>query len=536
MSIGGGLSLTLDHLFRRATTLFRDREIVTLASTNGPAHRYTYGAFGERVRRLTAVLDELGVASGSRVATIAWNHHQHLETYFAIPLLGASLHTINARLHPDEVEYVLADAADRAIIADASLLHLVREARQPLPTLAIGSAPAGIASYDERLANAGEAPQQRPLSESMEMMVCHTSGTTGRPKGAAYTHRSTSLHSLALCTADGLAISEADCVMPLVPMYHAAAWGIPYATAMVGSKLVLPGPPPSAEAVLDAIAAERVTFSAAVPTVWIPVLDLLRRFPTRWDVSAWKRVMIGGAPVPRSLIAGFEELGIEVMHCWGMTETNPVAFRCRTTARDRERGKERRYDVLSAQGYPLPFVESRHRSEEGSVLPCDGTAAGELEVRGPWVVGSYLNDAEPDKFTDGGWFRTGDIVTIDEFGYARICDRVKDLIKSGGEWISSLLLETLLMNHPKIAEAAVFAAQHPKWGERPLAAVVFRDDQEAVSHDELRAHLGEHVPKFWIPDDFIAMAQVPRTSTGKFDKKALRQRYGDHLLTGTGTR
>jgi fatty-acyl-CoA synthase len=367
-------------------------------------------------------------------------------------------------------------------------------------------------------------------------MICYTSGTTGNPKGVVYSHRSTVLHSIATCMADTLGISEADTILPVVPMFHANAWGLPYAGVLAGSKLVFPGPHLDAESLLELMTAEKVTLAGGVPTIWLGILALLDRAPDRWDLSAMRRMVIGGSAAPPALIDGFKKRhGLAVIHAWGMTEMNPIGTLARVKQHLHTGDEAAELEIRATQGYAVPFVEQRHVSDDGKILPWDGETMGELEVRGPWVASSYLGNEGEGRFTADGWFKTGDVVTIDPEGYVRITDRAKDVIKSGGEWISSVALENALMSHPAVLEAAVFAARHPKWDERPVAAIVVKDGH-AVTKAELTAHIEARFAKFWMPDDYVFMKQIPRTSTGKFLKTRLREEYGDHLekIVGSG--
>jgi fatty-acyl-CoA synthase len=368
------------------------------------------------------------------------------------------------------------------------------------------------------------------LDEKSAAQICYTSGTTGNPKGVVYSHRSTMLHSMAACMADGLGIGEADTLLPVVPMFHANAWGLPYCGVLSGSKIVFPGPHLDGASLLDLMATEKVTMAGGVPTIWLGILALLDESPKKWDLSSLRKMVIGGSAAPPSMIDGFARRhGLEVVHAWGMTEMNPLGTIARLRREHANLSDEAKLAIRSTQGYPVPFVEQRHTSDTGEVLPWDGKTMGELEVRGPWVAKSYLGGEGSDRFTKDGWFKTGDVVTLDEAGYVRICDRSKDVIKSGGEWISSVELENALMAHPAVLEAAVFAGHHPKWDERPIAAVVWKPNAKATDA-ELLAHLEAKFPKFWMPDAFVVVEQVPRTSTGKFLKTKLRELYGEMLM------
>jgi fatty-acyl-CoA synthase len=529
--------LTLTHFFDRARQFFPSGEIVSRLA-DGSLHRTNYGAFAKRALLLASALQKLGVKPGDRVATFAWNHSRHLEAYFAIPCMGATLHTLNLRLHPDEVGYIARHAEDKIVIVDESLLPLFEKFRSHIPSLrhviVMRDKPAekGAAEldYEELLAGADPNYEFPELDERQEAALCYTSGTTGNPKGVLYSHRSLTLHSLALCLVDSLGFSETDVLLPVVPMFHANAWGIPYASVLLGAKLVFPGPKLDAESLLDLMVREKVTVAGGVPTIWLGILALIDAEPKKYDLSSIRTMTIGGSAAPASMIDGFQKRhGIHITHAWGMTEMSPVGTVCRIKRTKKDLQGEALLELRASQGYALPFVETRHTGENGEVLPWDASTMGELEVRGPWVAASYEGDEGKDRWTKDGWFKTGDVVTMDSEGYVRITDRSKDVIKSGGEWISSVALENALMAHPAVLEAAVFAANHEKWSERPVAAVVFKKGQTATK-EELTAHLAKSVAKIWLPDDYVFVDQVPRTSTGKFLKTKLRADYGDILM------
>jgi fatty-acyl-CoA synthase len=531
--------LTLTHFLERGRRLYGRRTVVSRLP-DGSFHRYTHAEFHQRTAQLASALVALGVKPGDRVATLSWNHYRHLEAYFAVPCIGAVLHTLNLRLHASELEYIANHASDRVVIVDRSLLPLFEAFRQRVPSIEHvivvpddGPTPGDYVDYEAFIAGKPTQFDWPVLDENSGALMCYTSGTTGAPKGVLYSHRSTTLHTLMLCMVDAKGICEADTIMPVVSMFHANAWGIVHAAIAVGSNLVFPGPDLSPTSVLDAIANEHVTFAAAVPTIWLGVLALLDDHPKKWDLSSIRLIASGGAAAPASMIQGFAERHhIEVRHTWGMTETNPVATLSKVKV-GLETGDATELSYRAKQGFCVPFVDQRHVDDAGRVLPWDGVQMGELEVRGPWVASAYYESPEgADKFTADGWFRTGDVVTIDGEGYVHITDRAKDVIKSGGEWISTQALENALMSHPAVLEAAVFAGRHDKWGERPIAAVVWKQGKEALD-SELAAHIAPHFPKWWLPDEYLVLAEIPRTSTGKFKKLELRARYGDRLLTDT---
>jgi fatty-acyl-CoA synthase len=526
--------LTLTHLLERARRYFARTEVVSRLA-DGRIHRQSWGEVYARAAKLAHALARLGVKPGDRVATLAYNHHRHLEAYFAIPMMGAVVHTLNLRLHPTEIGYIARHAEDSVVLVDPSLLPLFEQFAASVPSIRRvivmddGEPSPGKTSYEEILAPEATEYDWPRLDENAAAQICYTSGTTGNPRGVVYSHRSSVLHAMAVCFADALAVSMHDVVLPVVPMFHANAWGLPHACALAGAKLVLPGPRLDPESLLDLMARERVTCSGGVPTIWLGILAQLDAEPRRWDLAPLRRMVVGGSAAPPSMIDAFEKRhGLTVLHAWGMTETNPVGTISQVKPALAEGDDAARLAVRSSQGFAVPFVEVRHVGDDGRVLPWDGETMGELEVRGPWVAASYMGGDGADRWTKDGWFKTGDVVTIDGEGYVRITDRAKDVIKSGGEWISSVALENALMAHPAVLEAAVFAARHPKWDERPVAAIVLKKSERA-SETDLRAHLEGKFAKFWMPDAFVFVEHIPRTSTGKFLKSKLRDQYADVL-------
>jgi len=524
--------LTLAHILERAGKLFPGSEIVSRLPDKS-LHRYRYAEFHRRARLLAAALARMGLKRGERVATLMWNHYAHLEAYFAIPCAGGVLHTLNLRLHPDDIAYIANHAGDRFLIVDDVLLPLYDKFRAaakfekvfvvPLTGAAV---PSGFEDY-ERLAGRGRPRQIPRLREEDAAGMCYTSGTTGRPKGVVYSHRALVLHSLASALPDVMGMGNHDTVTPVVPMFHVNAWGIPFTAVMVGAKLAFPGPHLDAVNLLDLYQSEQVTLTAGVPTIWAGILQALENEPSRWQLKPGMRMVVGGAAASEAMIRAFDRHHLRVLHGWGMTETTPVAS---VNYVKRELGGlagEALYAQRAKQGVPLPFVEVRAMTPDGEA-PWDGRTMGELEVRGPWIASSYHDlDAESDKWSEDGWFRTGDIVTIDVHGYIKITDRSKDLIKSGGEWISSVDLENALAGHPKVAEAAVIAVPHPKWDERPLAVVVLKPGQSATA-EELREYLAPKFARYWLPDGFEFVPEIPRTSTGKMLKAKLREQFRNY--------
>jgi fatty-acyl-CoA synthase len=517
--------LTLPTLLRRAETFFGGKQIATRLPDRS-FHHYTYREMARRAKQLAVALQKLGLQRGDRVATLGWNTYQHLECYYGIPCGGFVLHTLNLRLHPNDLAYIAEHAGDRAVVVDRSLVPLLEQFRDRTKIEHIFVVED---SYEDLLATADPDEWRDPeLDENEAAAMCYTSGTTGMPKGVVYSHRSTILHTLGVCsyTPLGKGISEADTILPVVPMFHANAWGYPYIATTLGANLVMPGPFLDPESLLDDFVEEKVTWTAGVPTIWLGILQQLDASPGRWDLSRMKGMLAGGSAVPRALIAAYKQRhGMTVVQGWGMTETSPVASVTDFVDDLRDADEETQFDYAAMAGLPLPFVEIRVRDASGEPVPWDGETMAELEVRGPWVASGYYETAEQaDRWTDDGWFRTGDIVSIHPRGFIQIKDRAKDVIKSGGEWISSVELENALMAHPAVAEAAVIAIPDDKWDERPLAVVVVKQGQ-SVGEDELRDFLAPSFAKWWLPDRYVFVDEIPKTSVGKFRKTALREQF-----------
>jgi fatty-acyl-CoA synthase len=527
--------LTLTHFFERTRRLFGGKRLATRIP-GAPLFEYTYAAFAERVERLAAALATLGVHGGDRVGTLAWNSHRHLELYWAVPLSGAVLHTVNIRLGPADLAYIINHAGDTVLFVDASVWPVLASIRQELRSvrrivvMPDGPLPAepGLLEYEALMAGAVPIDGWPKLGENDAAGMCYTSGTTGHPKGVVYSHRAIFLHSMAVAMADTLAISERDVILHVVPMFHANAWCVPFAGVMVGATQIFAGPHPQPRDIAELIQRERVTFVGAVPTVWIAVKELVEK--EAYDLSSVRCIPIGGSAAPRTLIEHYEKkLGVAMAHAWGMTETGPLGTVSRLKSYMESRADAERYAIRAKQGYAVAGIDLRAVDEAGREVPWDGRTAGELQVRGPWVLRSYYDNPEAAvQFTEDGWFRTGDVATIDAEGYIQITDRTKDLIKSGGEWISSVDLESLIMAHPKVLEAAVVAVPHPQWVERPLACVVPKPEfAGGLAAEEIIESLRPQVARWWLPDGVVFVDAIPKTGVGKFDKKVLRERFRD---------
>lgn len=528
--------LTVTHILTRMQQVVAKKEIRT-KTHSGSIHTYTYGDCYKRVCRLAHALKRLGVERGDRVGTLAWNSFEHMELYFAVPCVGSVIHTLNLRLAPEQLAYIINHAEDRIIFVDVTLVSLLEKVAPHLTSVqkfVLIGAPQnlktslpGVLHYEDLLAQEKQDDFDWPdLDENLAAGLCYTSGTTGNPKGALYSHRSQFLHSMGVSMVDVLGLSSGDTIMAVVPMFHANAWGLPYAAPLVGANLVFPGPHLKPNDLAGLIQECKITVGAGVPTLWI---GLFHELKTRnYDFRHLRALLVGGAAMPRSMIEAFEEeLRIPIVHAWGMTEMSPLGTSSGLLNLDRNLTPSQKYDRKARQGVAAPGVEMRIIGDSDQVLPWDGKTPGDLQVKGPWIISSYFKDPSGDsQFTSDGWFITGDVAHIDSTGCITIVDRSKDLIKSGGEWISSVALENALMAHSSVLEAAVIGVPDEKWSERPLALVVPRKGV-SVSVEDLKSELSKSFVKFWIPEHFRIIQEIPKTSVGKFDKKVLRQRYSE---------
>jgi fatty-acyl-CoA synthase len=533
--------LTITAILEHATGIHGGRTVTT--ATGGGYRRCTYAELGQQVAQLANALRRLGVTGDQRVATFMWNNTEHLAAYLAIPAMGAVLHTLNIRLVAEQIVYVANEAEDQIILVDVSLANLLAPVLAKLDTvhtvIAVGDGDAAaldqsgktVLRYAELVGGESAEFDWPAVEENSAAAMCYTSGTTGNPKGVIYSHRSSFLHSMAACASNGIGVGSTDCVLPIVPMFHANAWGLPYAALMAGADLALPDRHLDARSLVDVVETQRPTVAGAVPTIWNDVMHFLDTEPGH-DMSSLRLVACGGSAVPVSLMRTFEEKhGVQIRQLWGMTETSPLATMAwpppGTPA-------DRHWTLRGTQGRPVCGVQARIVDDEGQVLPNDDTAVGELEVRGPWIAGSYYRGQDSAKFASG-WLRTGDVGRIDTQGFITLTDRAKDVIKSGGEWISSVELETALIAHPGVIEAAVIGVPDERWQERPLAVVV-AGEGSSVSAGQLRAFLADKVVRWWLPERWTFVDEIPRTSVGKYDKKAIRSHYADNAYGVTESR
>ena len=523
--------LLVKHLIERAERVFPSTPIVSRLPDKS-LFRYDYQSMCQRARQLAQALLDLGLSPGDRVATFMWNNHIHLEAYLGVPVAGLVLHTLNLRLHPDEIAYIANHAEDRVLIVEDTLLPLFTQFREKtafehviVAKLGSNEIPEGCLDYEDFIGKANPLNPLPDMDEQTACGMCYTSGTTGRPKGVVYSHRSTVLHAMALLGADSGCLSMRDKVMPIVPMFHVNAWGMPYGSTLAGATQVFSDAHMSGEDIVELFELEQVTLSAAVPTIWLRVLETLQKSGAR-HLAPNLRLICGGSAAPEGLIRGMDCFGVRLMQLWGMTETSPAALVGLLRPELEKVDLDSQYRYRTYQGLPLPLVDMRIQGPDGKEKK-PGEGPGEIQVKGPWITGRYFKGEAKEKFTTDGWLRTGDIAVLEPYGYVHITDRDKDLIKSGGEWISSIDLENAIMAHPAVAEAAVIAIPHELWGERPLAVVVPRPGAK-ITEDELRASLQPKFPQYWLPDAFEFVDHIPHTSTGKFLKAELRRLYKNY--------
>ncbi|WP_183163823.1 long-chain fatty acid--CoA ligase [Alteribacter keqinensis] len=531
--------LTVGAMMERAEQFFPEKQVIS--RTSGGVSSFTYIEIGKRTRRLASALAELGVERGDRVATLAWNHHRHLEVYFAAPGMGAVLHTINIRLSPEHIIYIINNAEDKVLLVDEDVWPLVEKVKNQLKTVEAfivmtdseelpESDISPLYSYEDLLEKGDERfAFIKDLDENEPAGMCYTSATTGNPKGVVYSHRGIVLHSFALGLADTAGLSEADRCMPVVPMFHANAWGLPFAATMLGTTQVLPGPQFTPKLLADFIEKEKVTITAGVPTIWLGLLNELESGD--YDTTSLRAVLCGGSAAPSGMIRAYEtKYNVPFLHAYGMTETSPLVTVSKLKSYQDDLGEEEKLDVRSKQGLLVPGLEMKVVGERGEV-EWNGEDMGELMLRGPWIANEYYRDDRTEEAFRDGWLHTGDVVTVDKEGIIKIIDRTKDMIKSGGEWISSVDIENALMAHDAVFEASVVAVAHPEWQERPVACVVLKDEyKDEVGKEDLMDFLKPQFAKWWLPDDIVFLNEIPKTSVGKFLKRALRAQLKDHLV------
>jgi len=529
--------LTTNYILEYGNRVFSHKQIIT-KQPDGTTHKYSYGDMYKRTMKLgNALKNKLGIKPEDRVATFAWNNYQHLELYYAIPAIGAICHPLNLRLSVSQISFIINHAEDRVVFVDATLLPLFEQVAKYTHNVEhyillnaskdISTSLPNVIHYEDLIADESEILEYAKTSEESAMGMCYTSGTTGDPKGVLYSHRSTYLHAMALNMPNATGIGTNDTVLLIVPQFHVMAWGFPYSCMMIGADMVMPGPHLNPKAIIKAINDENITVANGVPTIWQGVYEELKNGA---EIPSFRSLLVGGSAFPKSLIIGFyEDFNIEAIHAWGMTETSPLGTLSRLQKHHSNLNKDQKYNILAKQGVEMLGIEIRIITEDGSIAPRDGKTVGEIEVRGNWVVNSYYN-AESDNFTEDGWFKTGDVGTLDNDGYMNITDRTKDLIKSGGEWISSVALENTLVGCELIKEVAVIAIPDEKWAERPLAAIVLNQGAELDIERISNMLKTNSFTKYQLPDKYVVVGEIPKTSVGKIDKKILRKMYADGKL------
>lgn len=526
--------MTLVRILDHAAKVFGRTEIASRMPDRS-IHRETYHDLHRRAKALGRALQDSGLKRGDRVATLMWNHYAHMEAYFGIPAAGGVLHTLNLRLHPNDLSYIANHASDRFLIVDDLLLPLYEKFGRAVNLEGIfvvpltgKPVPRPYLNYEEYLQSAKGDLTYPDLKENEAASMCYTSGTTGKPKGVVYSHRAIFLHSFGLLLSDFAGLSCRDALCPVVPMFHVNAWGLPFAAPMAGTKIVYPGPYLDPTSLLDLFEQEHVTVTAGVPSIWLGMIGVLQKEPNRWKLTNDMKMLVGGSAVPESMIRAYDKFGLRILHAWGMTEMTPLGTGSFLKGWMDSLPEDEKYGYRAKQGIPSPLVEIRVVNDQGEA-PWDGKTTGELQVRGPWIAAKYYDLPESsENWSEDGWLRTGDVASIDQEGYVRITDRTKDLVKSGGEWISSVDLENSLMGHPAVAEAAVIAVPHPKWQERPLAVVVLKADSKGkVTSEELKTFMSPRFPSWWLPDAIVFADELPKTGTGKFAKIVLRDQFKD---------
>jgi fatty-acyl-CoA synthase len=532
--------LTTNTILEYGNKVFHHKKIITYLP-GGSRHEYSFGDMYQRCKKLAnALTKRLGISQGDIVGTFAWNHGPHVELYYGISGMGAVCHTINIRLSAQQTEYIINNSEDKVIFVDATLAPLLEKIAPLLETVEhfiilnatkdFKTTLANIIHYEDLLAEQPADFEWPEIDENEACGMCYTSGTTGLPKGVLYSHRSTFLHAATILSPNAANCSSSDTYLLVVPQFHVMAWGAPFMCVLAGANMVMPSSNLQPEAIIKMLSDEKVTLANGVPSIWLGVYAALKKNPPK-EKLALKEYAVGGSALPASLIENFEkDFGIKGLHAWGMTETSPLGTASRLQPKHESLPENERLKIRAKQGIPFPGIELRVVTEDGSVAPWDGKTVGELHVKGAWVVNSYFKTNSTENFTDDGWFKTGDVVSIDEDGYMEITDRTKDLIKSGGEWISSVALESVIMSHPKIKEAAVIAIPDPKWSERPLAAIVLKNAEDKPSDEELIEFLSRDFAKYQIPTSYVVINEVPKTSVGKFDKKELRRLYSEGTL------